>query len=59
MQVEQGVARIALDRPEALNAWNGQLGTDLLSALRRAGEDEEVRAVVITGAGGPSPRGPI
>ncbi len=51
MQVQEGAARIALNRPDALNAWNAQLGADLLSALRRAAEDEAVRAVVITGAG--------
>jgi len=47
----EGVARIELNRPEALNAWNAELGTDLLAALRTASDDEEVRSVVITGAG--------
>ena len=51
MQLADGVARIALNRPEALNAWNAQLGGDLLAALRRAAEDDAVRALVITGAG--------
>ena len=51
MQVGDGAAQIALNRPEALNAWNGKLGTDLLAALHRAAEDDGVRAVVITGAG--------
>jgi 2-(1,2-epoxy-1,2-dihydrophenyl)acetyl-CoA isomerase len=46
-----GVATIELNRPEALNAWNKQLGLDLLSALREVAADEEARAVVITGAG--------
>ncbi|HEY2766906.1 MAG TPA: enoyl-CoA hydratase [Solirubrobacteraceae bacterium] len=46
-----GVAWIELNRPEALNAWNQQLGRDLLGALREATEAEAVRAVVITGAG--------
>ncbi|HEY3959187.1 MAG TPA: enoyl-CoA hydratase [Solirubrobacteraceae bacterium] len=46
-----GVATIELNRPEALNAWNKQLGVDLLAALRRVAEDEAARAVVITGAG--------
>jgi 2-(1,2-epoxy-1,2-dihydrophenyl)acetyl-CoA isomerase len=34
-----------------LNAWNGQLGADLLAAVRGAAADESVRAVVIAGAG--------
>ncbi len=45
------VATIELNRPEALNAWNKQLGLDLLAALRLTDEDDAVRAVVITGAG--------
>ena len=44
-------ATIALDRPEALNAWNRQLGADLLAALREAADDDGVRAVRLTGAG--------
>jgi 2-(1,2-epoxy-1,2-dihydrophenyl)acetyl-CoA isomerase len=44
-------ATIALDRPDALNAWNRQLGADLLGALRDAAHDDGVRAVRLTGAG--------
>ena len=46
-----GVATIELNRPQALNAWNTQLGEDLLAALQRARRDEAVRAVLIEGAG--------
>jgi 2-(1,2-epoxy-1,2-dihydrophenyl)acetyl-CoA isomerase len=48
---EQGAVTIELNRPEALNAWNAQLGADLLAAVRDVATDETVRAVVITGAG--------
>jgi 2-(1,2-epoxy-1,2-dihydrophenyl)acetyl-CoA isomerase len=51
MRLDDGAATIELNRPQALNAWNAQLGADLLAALRRAEEDAGVRAVVITGAG--------
>ncbi len=51
LNVADGVATIVLDRPEALNAWNKQLGEDLLAALRAASSDESVRAVLLTGAG--------
>jgi 2-(1,2-epoxy-1,2-dihydrophenyl)acetyl-CoA isomerase len=44
-------ATIELNRPETLNAWNAQLGHDLLAAVTAVAEDEGVRAVVITGAG--------
>jgi 2-(1,2-epoxy-1,2-dihydrophenyl)acetyl-CoA isomerase len=51
VRVGDGVATVELNRPEALNAWNVQLGTDLLAALGNAAADEGVRAVLITGAG--------
>jgi 2-(1,2-epoxy-1,2-dihydrophenyl)acetyl-CoA isomerase len=48
---EEGAATIELNRPETLNAWNRELGVDLLAAVREVAEDERVRAVVIRGAG--------
>jgi 2-(1,2-epoxy-1,2-dihydrophenyl)acetyl-CoA isomerase len=44
-------ARILLNRPDALNAWNEQFGVDLLDAVNTVTDDESVRAVLITGAG--------
>src|SRR5690349_17713254 len=46
-----GIAKIELNRPETLNAWNTQFGLDLLDAIGRVGADDDVRAVVIAGAG--------
>jgi 2-(1,2-epoxy-1,2-dihydrophenyl)acetyl-CoA isomerase len=46
-----GELRITLNRPEVMNAWDKQLGLDLRAAVEQAAEDDEVRAVVITGAG--------
>ena len=43
--------RITLNRPDNMNAWDKQLGLDLLAAVREAEADDDVRAVVITGAG--------
>jgi 2-(1,2-epoxy-1,2-dihydrophenyl)acetyl-CoA isomerase len=51
VSVEAGAATIELNRPQTLNAWNAQFGADLLAALRGVGEDDDVRAVLITGAG--------
>jgi 2-(1,2-epoxy-1,2-dihydrophenyl)acetyl-CoA isomerase len=51
VRVVDGAATLELNRPKALNAWNTQLGADLLAALRGAAEDDAVRAVVLTGAG--------
>jgi 2-(1,2-epoxy-1,2-dihydrophenyl)acetyl-CoA isomerase len=44
-------ARLELNRPETMNAWNKQFGRDLLDAVRSVSEDPEVRAVEIGGAG--------
>jgi 2-(1,2-epoxy-1,2-dihydrophenyl)acetyl-CoA isomerase len=44
-------AKIELNRPQTLNAWNRQFGYDLLDAVQTVADDPEVRAVVITGAG--------
>ncbi len=50
-EVEDGIARVTLNRPDSLNAWDEQLGIDLLAALEAAAADPEVRVVAITGAG--------
>src|SRR5919205_26284 len=44
-------AKIELNRPERMNAWDQQFGLDLRAAVDSAAEDEDIRAVVITGAG--------
>jgi 2-(1,2-epoxy-1,2-dihydrophenyl)acetyl-CoA isomerase len=49
--VEARVATITLDRPDALNALTIPMKTSLLAALREAGRDDSVRAVVLTGEG--------
>jgi 2-(1,2-epoxy-1,2-dihydrophenyl)acetyl-CoA isomerase len=53
VQVESaaGVARVTLNRPETLNAWTVGFGHELLGAIESAREDEEVRALLLTGAG--------
>ena len=45
------VARISLDRPAALNAYNVQMRDDFAEALAAAGDDPGVRALLITGEG--------
>jgi 2-(1,2-epoxy-1,2-dihydrophenyl)acetyl-CoA isomerase len=44
-------ARILLNRPDALNAWNEQFGRDLLDAVKTVAGDDSLRALLITGAG--------
>lgn len=46
-----GAAKIELNRPDTMNAWNRQFGLDLLEAVQSTASDDDVRAVLITGAG--------
>ena len=49
--VRDGVATITLNRPDAMNAWTPQLSDELSLAMGAADADDDVRAVVLTGAG--------
>jgi len=50
-EVADGVATVTLDDPEKRNMLSGQMLADLVAAMNKAKDDEEVRAVVLTGAG--------
>ncbi len=50
-EVDDHIAVVTLNRPERLNAWNEEMNRELGQALRRCDEDDEIRAVVITGKG--------
>ncbi len=49
--VSEGVLTITLNRPDRLNAWTGQMGEELRAAFDESDADDEVRAVIVTGAG--------
>src|SRR5215210_5930833 len=48
---EAGVATITLDRPQKLNAFAGHMRRDLAEALERMASAQDVRVVIVTGAG--------
>lgn len=48
---EDGIATLTLARPERLNAVNGVMIRELLDALDRVDADDDVRALIVTGAG--------
>ena len=50
-EVTDRVAVVTLNRPEAMNAWTPQLSDELTIALGAADTDDDVRAIVVTGAG--------
>ena len=45
------IAKITLNRPKALNAMNGELVSTLASRLDDAGNDHDVRVIILTGNG--------
>ena len=49
--VADGVATVTLNRPDRLNAVNTTLIRELVEAFDRADRDDDVRAVIVTGAG--------
>ncbi|MGA8329831.1 MAG: enoyl-CoA hydratase-related protein [Mycobacterium sp.] len=51
LEVDAGVAVLTLNRPGQLNAYTAEMGTLLSRAYRDCDDDDDVRAIVITGAG--------
>jgi enoyl-CoA hydratase/carnithine racemase len=50
-EVENHVLTITLNRPDKLNAFTGRMMLEMIDAIDRADEDDDVRAVIFTGAG--------
>src|ERR1043165_4761076 len=50
-EARDGVATIALNRPDALNSLTDDMKRELLDALKSAERDDAVRAIVLTGEG--------
>jgi len=51
MQVTEGVALLTLNRPDRLNAWTAEMEHAYFAALDQCSADEQVRVIVVTGAG--------
>lgn len=49
--VKDNILTITLNRPEKLNAFTGVMMTEMLDAFDRADKDDEIRAIIVTGAG--------
>jgi enoyl-CoA hydratase/carnithine racemase len=50
-EVTDRVLTVTLNRPDRLNAWTQTMFDELMAAFDRADADDEVRAVIVTGAG--------
>jgi enoyl-CoA hydratase/carnithine racemase len=51
IEKSEGVMTLTLNRPDRLNAFNVQMAQDWLTALDDADADDDVRALIVTGAG--------
>jgi 2-ketocyclohexanecarboxyl-CoA hydrolase len=50
-QTSDGVARITINRPDKYNAFRGRTCEELITALNRAGWDDAIGVIVLTGVG--------
>jgi len=50
-EVSEKIATITLNRPEKMNAFTGTMMSELIDAFDRANKDDEVRVIIVTGAG--------
>jgi enoyl-CoA hydratase/carnithine racemase len=51
VEIAEQILTITLNRPERVNAWTGTMGSELRAAFDIADADDEVRAIIVTGAG--------
>ena len=49
--IENGVARLTLNRPDKLNSFNVAMRLEVREALKRLASAEDARVLVLTGAG--------
>ncbi len=49
--VDAGIATITINRPDKYNAFRGQTVEDLIAAFNRAGWDDDIGVIVLTGIG--------
>jgi len=48
---EEGIGTVTINRPESLNALNGEVYTELYKLFQEIEDDQDVRAVILTGSG--------
>lgn len=51
VEMKDGIAKIILNRPQAMNAFNGTLRRELLTALHDAEAQDDVGVIILSGAG--------
>jgi len=51
VDIDDGIATVTMNRPQAMNALSAELRRDLAAAMRMLEADDSVRVVILTGAG--------
>lgn len=51
LDIADGVAVLTLNRPDRMNAFTGQMMLDMIASFDKTDADDDVRAVIVTGAG--------
>lgn len=51
VEKKDGILKITINRPGAMNSLNGDTAGELLNALSRAKEDDAIKVVILTGSG--------
>ena len=51
LNIEEGIATITLNRPDKLNAYIVAMGEDVVNAFDQLRDNEEVKVIILTGAG--------
>lgn len=50
-EIDNGILTLTLNRPDRMNAFNGDMRRELIAAFDAADADDNVRAIIVTGAG--------
>jgi 2-(1,2-epoxy-1,2-dihydrophenyl)acetyl-CoA isomerase len=50
-ETADGILTLTLNRPQKLNAWTFQMSADLSDAIEKANADDDINAIIVTGAG--------
>ncbi len=50
-EVSDGIATVTLNRPDKMNAYVPEMGSEVVDAFARARKDDAIRVVILTGAG--------
>ena len=51
LDISDGIATVTLNRPDKLNAFTGRMMNEMIDIFDRTDADDDVKAVIITGAG--------